>query len=205
MARVVTTRKLVALTFDAGASAQGALPILATLIREQIPATFFLTGRFAETYPDVARQIASSGQLLGDHTTTHPHLPTLDDAAVRNEILVAAQIIARTTGRDPHPWFRFPFGESDGRTQRIVAALGFQAVGWTVDTEGWRGSAAGGPADVIRRVVDTLTPGAIILMHVGANPDDGTTYDADALPQLIAAIRAAGYGFTTVAGDVVVR
>jgi hypothetical protein len=40
-------------------------------------------------------------------------------------------------------------------------------------------------------------------MHVGANPEDQTTFDADALPQLIAAVRAAGYGFTTVAGDVV--
>jgi peptidoglycan/xylan/chitin deacetylase (PgdA/CDA1 family) len=43
-----------------------------------------------------------------------------------------------------------------------------------------------------------LRPGAIVLMHVGANPDDGTTYDADALPTLIDRLRAAGYGFTTV-------
>jgi hypothetical protein len=35
-------------------------------------------------------------------------------------------------------------------------------------------------------------------MHVGANPDDGTTLDADALPQVIAGYRQAGYGFTTV-------
>jgi hypothetical protein len=35
-------------------------------------------------------------------------------------------------------------------------------------------------------------------MHVGANPDDGTTFDADALPRLITRIRTAGYGFTTV-------
>ncbi len=35
-------------------------------------------------------------------------------------------------------------------------------------------------------------------MHVGANPDDGTTLDADALPGVIAGLRGAGYGFTTV-------
>lgn len=34
-------------------------------------------------------------------------------------------------------------------------------------------------------------------MHVGANSDDGSTLDAAALPDIIAQIRAAGYGFTT--------
>jgi peptidoglycan-N-acetylglucosamine deacetylase len=34
-------------------------------------------------------------------------------------------------------------------------------------------------------------------MHVGANPDDGTTLDADALPRVIAGLRAAGYDFVT--------
>ena len=34
-----------------------------------------------------------------------------------------------------------------------------------------------------------------MLLHVGANPDDGTTLDADALPRIIAGYRQAGYGF----------
>jgi hypothetical protein len=34
-------------------------------------------------------------------------------------------------------------------------------------------------------------------MHVGSNPDDGTTLDADALPSMIGRLRAAGYGFVT--------
>jgi len=34
-------------------------------------------------------------------------------------------------------------------------------------------------------------------MHVGANPDDGTTFDADALPRVIDEIRARGYSFVT--------
>jgi peptidoglycan/xylan/chitin deacetylase (PgdA/CDA1 family) len=34
-------------------------------------------------------------------------------------------------------------------------------------------------------------------MHVGSNPDDGTTFDADALPRVIDAIRAQGYTLVT--------
>jgi len=52
-------------------------------------------------------------------------------------------------------------------------------------------------AAVTTRVLGALRPGEIVLMHVGANTDDHTTLDADALPAVIAQIRAAGYGFVT--------
>ena len=202
MVRVPTSRHVVALTFDAGSGAQGVGSILATLARERVPATFFLTGRFAAAAPAVVRQIAAGGYLIGNHTVDHPHLPALSDAGVRAEITDAAATIKAISNRDTRPWFRFPYGDSDLRTRQIVADLGFRAVGWTVDTLGWKGRAGGGQDDVVRRVLGALGPGTIVLMHVGANPDDQTTFDADALPRLIAAVRAAGYGFTTVAGDV---
>jgi peptidoglycan/xylan/chitin deacetylase (PgdA/CDA1 family) len=46
-------------------------------------------------------------------------------------------------------------------------------------------------------VLAGLRPGAIILMHVGSNPDDGTTFDADALPGLIDELRSRGYTLVT--------
>ena len=42
-----------------------------------------------------------------------------------------------------------------------------------------------------------LRPGEIVLMHVGSNPDDHTTFHADALPQVISGLRARGYSFVT--------
>jgi len=53
-------------------------------------------------------------------------------------------------------------------------------------------------ATVVRRVVDGLGPGAIVLLHVGANPDDGSTLDADALPTIIAELRERAYRFVAV-------
>lgn len=47
------------------------------------------------------------------------------------------------------------------------------------------------------RVLSTLHPGQIVLMHLGAHPQDGSTLDADALPEIIESIRAAGYEFVT--------
>jgi len=53
-------------------------------------------------------------------------------------------------------------------------------------------------SSVRERVVTRVGPGGIVLMHLGANPDDGTTLDAAALPGIIADLRSAGYRFVTV-------
>jgi len=198
--RLPTSRHVVALTFDCGAGAQGAVSILATLAREHVLATFFATAGFASNNPGVIATAAGRGYVLGDHTVTHPHLPQLSDARVVAEVTGGATAISSITRRSPRPWFRFPYGEYDARTLGLVHGLGYGAIGWTIDTLGYKGTSGGTEADVVRRVRTGLTPGAIVLMHVGANPDDHTTYDADALPAVIAAIRAAGYDFITVAG-----
>jgi hypothetical protein len=36
-------------------------------------------------------------------------------------------------------------------------------------------------------------------MHLGSNPDDGSTLDADALPRIVEELRSRGYRFVTVA------
>jgi peptidoglycan-N-acetylglucosamine deacetylase len=195
---IPTARRLVALTFDCGSGGQGMRSIRHTLTAAGIRATFFPTGRYAEVHPRQLAGLVAAGHVVGNHTMTHPHLNALDGPAVRREVRDGAAAVEARTGRPTRPWFRFPFGEYTPRTLRIVNDMGFAAIGWTVDSRGWQGTSAGTRGDLVRRVMAALGPGAIVLMHVGANPDDGTTYDADALPTLIDRLRAAGYGFTTV-------
>lgn len=195
---IPTGRRVVALTFDAGANDAGLPAILATLRRTGVPATFFLTGSFVRAYPASARAIAAGGYRIGDHTVSHPHLSQLGDAAVRAEILAAARQIRAATGADPAPLFRFPFGDASQRTIAVANRAGYVPVRWTVDTLGWQGRAGGASAAAVRsRVLAALQPGEIVLMHIGSNPDDGTTFDAAALPGLISQLRARGYSFVT--------
>lgn len=195
---IPTKRHVVALTFDAGANADAVPSILTTLRRDHVPATFFLTGNFVRRYPSAARKIAVGGFRIGDHTISHPHLTRLSDAAVRREILAGAEQITAVTGANPAPLFRFPFGDADARTIAIANSLGYVPVRWTVDTLGWEGTAGHISASVVvARVLAGLRPGEIVLMHVGSNPDDHTTFDADALPRVISELRARGYSFVT--------
>lgn len=186
--------KVVALTFDGGGSDAAVASILGTLHRTGTPGTFFLTGHFVTRYPSAAQQIAA-GHRIGNHTATHPALTGLDDAAVRAEVIGGADRIRAVTGVDPRPWFRFPFGDRDARTVRDVNLLGYASVRWTVDSLGWQGTEAGHrtSATVTARVLAGARPGGVVLLHVGANPDDGSTLDADALPGIIAGLRGQGY------------
>ncbi len=200
---VPTGSKVVALTFDAGANAAGLPKILRALANAHVPATFFLTGTWARGNPAGVTQIVSAGHRVGNHTMTHPHMTGLTAPLIADEVLGAQRVI-RQAGADPRPLFRFPFGERNARTIDAVNELGYLPVRWTVDTLGWKGTSGGiTPRLVTDRVLAALRPGEIVLMHIGANPDDGTTLDADALPATIAAIKANGYRLVTL--DVLLR
>lgn len=169
-----------------------------TLQRYGVPATFFLTGNFVRDFPAAARSIAAAGERIGNHTISHPYLTQLTDAAVREQIIGAAQQIIAVTGKNPAPLLRFPYGDADARTTAIANQAGYLPARRTVDTVGWEGTAGHITAAVVAaRVLAALRPGEIVLMHVGSNPDDHATLDADALPQVIVELRARGYSFVT--------
>jgi peptidoglycan/xylan/chitin deacetylase (PgdA/CDA1 family) len=198
--RIPTRRHVVALTFDAGADDAGAPKIVRALRRSGATATFFMTGRWAELYPGWARRIAAR-YPIGNHTFDHTDLLGLSLAGASREMTMAARAIDRATGEPPVPLFRFPYGSSNAGTLRVANRLRYTAVGWTVDTLGWEGTELGQSVhSVIARALGGLAPGEIILMHVGANPHDHSTLDADALPTLIKDIRARGYRLVTLSG-----
>lgn len=189
--------QVVALTFDAGANDAGLQKILTTLSAKDVAGTFFLTGNWAEANLSGVARIVAAGHRVANHSMTHPGFTGLTEDQINRQLLAAEQVIL-AAGADPRPLFRFPFGERDTRTIAAVNALGYVAVRWTVDTLGWKGTSGGvTPQAVADRTLAALRPGEIVLMHIGSNPDDGTTLDADALPDIIDRIRAEGYGFVT--------
>jgi peptidoglycan/xylan/chitin deacetylase (PgdA/CDA1 family) len=198
LVRLQTRQQVVALTFDGGGNAEAAKGVLATLKRERVPGTFFLTGHFVRTYPLLSRAIGRR-YPVANHTVDHLDLRRLSTPAATREITRAETMIRRATGRDPRPLFRFPYGARDARTLGIVRRLGYASVRWTVDTWGWMGLTLQSVAGAQRRVLDHLVPGEIVLMHLGA-ARDRSTIDSRALPGVIRAVRARGYRFVTLQG-----
>lgn len=196
--RLQTRRHVVALTFDGGGNADAARDVLATLRREHVNATFFLTGHFVQSYPVLARAIGRR-YPVGNHTVNHVDLLRLSPAAAGREITRADMIIRSATGRETRPYFRFPYGSRNTNTLRLVNGLGYASVRWTVDTWGWMGLSQQSVPGAIHRVVDNLVPGGIVLMHLGSSRDH-STIDSKALPAVIHRVRSRGYRFVTLAG-----
>lgn len=196
--RIPTSSKVVALTFDAGANAAGLPSISSTLRAKKAPATFFLTGNWVRDFPAQANMIAADGYLIGNHSVSHPYFTQLTDAQVTAQVQGAQQAILRANGADTRPLFRFPYGDVNSRVLTDVNRLGYVAVRWTVDSLGWEGTSGGQSVQsVTSRVLAAAQPGQIVLMHLGSNPDDGTTLDAAALPAIIDGLRARGYTLVT--------
>jgi peptidoglycan/xylan/chitin deacetylase (PgdA/CDA1 family) len=198
LVRLQTPQRVVALTFEGGGNADSAQRVLAVLRREHVRATFFLTGHFVRTYPALARVIGRR-YPVGNHTVNHFDLTRMPIAEARREIVRAGLMIQRATGRDTHPYFRFPYGSRNTATLRLANGLGYVSVRWTVDTWGWMGRSEQSVSGATRKVIDHLVPGEIVVMHLGSSRDH-SMIDSNALPGVIRALRARGYRFVTLAG-----
>ena len=169
----------VALTFDAGSDDSAVRAILAQLQPRHVRATFFLTGRFCEQYPESCRAIADAGMEIGNHSYSHPYFTKQNAHAIQTQLDRADAAIRKACGRGTKPLFRYPYGDCDKRTRAIVSRSGYQAIGWTLDSlDSW-----GKPksADyVAKRIVAKIKPGYITLMHVSY------PHSAEALPRIFA-------------------
>jgi peptidoglycan/xylan/chitin deacetylase (PgdA/CDA1 family) len=155
----------VALTFDAGSDDTAVPLLLKTLAERHLHVTFFLTGKFCEQYPRSCRAIADAGMEIGNHSYAHPWFTRLSREAICIQLERAEAAIRKVCGRGAKPLFRFPYGDCDRRTRAIVAAAGYQPVGWSLDSLDSVGKHKS--ADYVAgRILRKIHPGYITLMHV---------------------------------------
>ncbi len=151
----------VALTFDAEhPDRPNARPgtqeaLIDLLDREGIRATFFVQGRWAETFPDTARLIGTAGHLVGSHSFYHARMPLFSDSGLDTDVRDAEHVLIDILGVDPKPWFRCPFGDGadDPRVLGRLGELGYRNVGWDVGPEDWD------PARTERQIEDASVEG----------------------------------------------
>ncbi len=189
-APVAARPRLVALTFDDGPYPVTTPLLLQTLRDLHVPATFFLIGRDAEQFPELARAIAASGNEIADHTLTHPNLDQLDDAGVIAELRGGADSLERIAP-DPaeRSLFRPPHGRYTDATIRAAQSAGYATILWSDDPGDWRAV----PASALQEhLLDHATAPEIVLLH------NGRPATIAVLGPLVSAFRAAGYQFVTV-------
>jgi len=210
---VRTERPLVALTFDLDMSPQMAAALRARVVQSWVNqealdlleatgthATLFMTGLWAELYPDLARQLAGRTQFeIGNHSYSHPafHLPCYQLRGVgpgeaAAELERSQEVISRITGVKPR-YFRFPGGCFDRAALDAVHTADLIPVQWSVNSvDAFNPSAQ----QIARTVLAQVRPGAIVVMHLMGGPNAPAT--GQALRLIIPALAQRGYEFVTV-------
>lgn len=179
------TEKKVALAINVDWGEDVLPGMLDTLAKENVEATFFVTGRFAEKFPELVQSIADAGHEIGNHGYKHPHPDELSVEQNQKDITEAEAVLEKLTGTKP-VLYAPPYGEHGKTCLTAAEQCGYTTILWTMDTIDWEKPAPDHATLVERASSDKLASGAIILMH----PKEHT---AEALGDIIKSIRAKGY------------
>jgi len=187
----------VALTFDACESRTPAFfdhAIADYLLKERIPFTIFVTGRFARHNQAALQTLAAEDFVeIENHSLDHDnHMERLSDGEIRRQIGENERLLFELTGRRTR-YFRFPAGNFDARSLAVAESMGYRVVHWSFAS----GDPAKGvsPERLTEWVLSRTRPGSILIFHI--NGRGWST--AAALPAIVAELRRRGYGFTTLA------
>jgi peptidoglycan-N-acetylglucosamine deacetylase len=114
------SRKVVALTFDAGSDAGYASRILDTLKANRVKASFGMTGKWAEAHPALLRRMVREGHTVMNHTYSHRSFTGSSTGTAplsykqrSAELRKTESAVQRIAGVSTKPYFRPPYGAYD--------------------------------------------------------------------------------------------
>jgi len=195
LGKIENGRKVVALTFDDGPNPDATPLILDTLREKGVRATFFILGSHAERWPELVRRISHEGHQIGNHGYFHRKLQFKSPFYVSRDIRLGIRAIKRAGAPAPR-YFRAPHGFRSPWTTPIASSYGERTVGWSLGV--WD-SDRPGVDEIVRRTLEGVEPGSIVLLHDGDgyNPDGDRMQTAAALPLIIDRLKEQGYEFAT--------
>jgi len=165
--------------------------VLDALKSECVRATFFLLGRNATAYPQLARRVLSEGHTIGHHSYSHPLLSQMSVAKAEAEIDrgIAADEFAlygQRRTKPTTPFFRFPGFAANGPLLARMSERGLVVFGADVWAGDW---VPMGPEQQLRLILSRLEQvgRGIVLFH------DTKSQTAQMLPAFLRELKKRGY------------
>lgn len=179
--------KEIALTVNVAWGEEYIGKILNILAKEKVLATFFITGSWAEKFPELTKEISLAGHEIGNHSYGHLHSERLSKEENLVDLKKAEEILFRLTGKIPK-LFAPPYGEKGPTVLQAADESNYQMILWSIDSLDWKNPE---PKVLVERVTQKAHNGAIILMHP-------TFSTIKALPEIISILKKKGYQLVTV-------
>jgi peptidoglycan-N-acetylglucosamine deacetylase len=181
--------KTVALTFDCAWGADDIPDILSALKKENIKATFFIVGQWAEKFPATVKLIASDGHDIANHSYSHLRMSALDKTRIAYELSQANKKLQKISGSKIE-LFRAPYGDYNNNVINVARNLNLFTIQWNVDSLDWKPGIS--PNEILGRINERVIPGSILLFH------NDTKHTAKMLPSIIELLKNKGYSFLPV-------
>jgi len=186
----------IALTYDDGPNDLHTLRLLEVLAKHGARATFFFIGRYVQQRPDIAREVAKAGHVVGNHTFTHPLLIFRSEAEIRQQLSACRAALEDAIGQHSN-LFRPPFGGRRPAVLRVARELGLEPVMWNVTGYDWNAPVA---SVIEQKIAEQIGGGDVILLHDGGHKEMGAdrSQTVVASDRLLAHYIAEGYEFVTI-------
>ncbi len=190
-----TESKVLYLTFDEGYENGYTLAILDTLAKHGIKTTFFCTGEFMQTQPDLVRRMVNEGHIVGNHTWSHPHMNTVTThEAFWNQLKPNSDLFKEITGLEMPRYFRAPEGGYSDAIYAQAQAMGYKTIYWTVAYGDYDTKKQPDHASAMATLNRRIHPGAVILLHAVSKTN------TEILDELLTGWENQGYTFGTLDG-----
>lgn len=181
--------KVIYLTFDNGYEQGYTGDILNVLKEETVPATFFVTGHYVKSEPDLLNRMVNEGHIIGNHSFHHPDFTTLTKASVTRELATLEQAVSEITKQKELKYLRPPRGTFNEQTLQWTSDLGYIHIFWSVAFADWQTDKQKGWKYAYDQVMAQIHPGAIVLLHTVSSDN------AEALSRIIKKLKQEGYEF----------
>lgn len=181
--------KNIYLTFDNGYEQGYTAHILDVLKEENVPATFFVTGHYVESEPELIKRMVDEGHIIGNHSDTHPDFTRLSKEDIKRELDYVKEQVAKLTNQKEMHYLRPPRGTFNEKTLQWTSELGYFHIFWSLAFLDWKTKEQKGWKYAYEQIMEQIHPGAIILLHTVSSDN------AESLSQVIKDLKEEGYQF----------
>ncbi len=185
----VTLGKIVYLTFDQGYENGYTTHILDTLKEKNCPAVFFVTMDYVKSEPELIRRMIDEGHIIGNHSVSHPCMPTLSIEEAKAEITELHDYLWKEYSYQM-VYFRPPKGEFSEQTLALAQQLGYTHVFWSFAYRDWVVDDQPQAGTALNKLLDGAHDGAIYLLHAVSSTNTAILGD------FIDGLRQKGYTFS---------
>lgn len=186
-------KKEIYLTFDQGYENGYTSKILDVLKEKNVKATFFLTGHYIESEPDLIQRMIDEGHTLGNHGDKHKSLPEellpQSIEAAENELTAVHNAVKEKFGYEMN-YSRPPKGEFSERSLAVTQRLGYDSFLWSFAYADWDPANQPNEEEAFKRITESAHGGEVMLLHSVSETN------ANILGRVIDDLQAKGYVLT---------